>query len=288
MIVPLPAGSAADVVARLVASGLSERLGQTVVVDNREGGSGVIGTSLLSHAKGDGYTIGMATTTTLATAPILNPNLNYNPRTDILPVSMIGYSPYVLVTNPSVPAKTVADFIALAKSKPGVITYSSEGDASLARLGAELFAGMSSIKLNQVPYKSSTQAIVDLIAGRIDSQFGILTTTYQYIREGKLNALGVTTLKRVPELPNVPTIAESGLPGYDASLWLAVVVPAKTPKDIVDRLNKEINELVNDPKTRNVLNAQAISVNLMSPPELKTLVDGDFEKWTTLAKKAGL
>ncbi len=288
IVVPLPAGSAADVLARLVAAKLSESLGQTVVVDNRDGGSGVIGTGQVARAEPDGYTLGIATTTTLVTAPILDKKIGYSAANDFTSVAMVGYSPYVLVTNPGVPAKTVAEFIALAKSKPGALTYSSVGDASLARLGAELFSSMAGIQLTQVPYKSSTQAIIDLVSGRIDSQFGILATTHQYIREGKLTALGVTTPRRVPDFPDIPTIAESGLPGFESNLWIGVVAPAKTDERIVQRLNAEIDKALAEPETTKLLYNQAIVVDAGPPEKLRQRVESDMAKWSALAAKAGL
>ena len=288
LIVPLPAGSAADTVARLIGAKLSERLGQSVVVVNRDGASGAVGTREIAKAAPDGYTLGVATSTTLVTAPILNPGVGYDPRKEFTPISMVGYSPYVLVTHPGVPAKTVEDFVALARSKPGALTYTSVGEASLARLAAELLASMSGIRIVQVPYKSSTQAIIDVLAGRVDSQFGILTTTHQYIREGKLNALGVTTLKRVPEFPEIPTISESGLSGYEASLWLGIIGPARLPEPVAARLNAAINEILAQPATRAALLAQAIVTDAGSPASFACYLLGVFVKWTELAKTARL
>jgi tripartite-type tricarboxylate transporter receptor subunit TctC len=287
-IVPLPAGSAADVVARLIGKGLTEKLGQTVIVDDRDGASGMLGTAQIAQATPDGYTLGIATTTTLVTVPIMNHGTRYDAQKDFSPISMIGYSPYVLVTNPSVPAKTVSEFIALAKAKPGQLTYSSVGDASLATLAVDLFSNIAGVQLNQIPYKSSTQAVLDLLAGRIDSQFGILTTSHQFIREGKLNALGVTTLKRIPEYPDIPTIAESGLPGYEASLWFAVIAPANLPPEISGKLNQAIGAILDDAGNRDLLFNQAIVVDLSSPSELKARIGADFTKWEELAAKAGL
>ena len=288
IIVPLPPGSAADTVARLVGAKLQERLKQSVVVMNREGASGATGTREIAKSAPDGYTLGIATSTTLVTAPILNPKIGYDGQKDFTLVSMVGISPYVLVTNPAVPVKSTAEFIALAKQKPDTLTYSSVGEASLARLAAELLANMSGIKIVQVPYKSSTQAVVDLIGGRIDSQFGILTTTHQYIREGKLNALGVTTPERVPEFPDIPTLSESGLHGYDASLWLGVIAPANVPAPIVNKLNATMNEVLVERETRATLFNQAIMVETKSPEEFASYVRADFSKWRDLAKKAGL
>ena len=288
IIVPLPPGSAADTVARLVGGKLQERFKQTVVVLNRDGASGATGTREIAKAAPDGYTLGIATSTTLVTGPILNPKIGYDGQKDFMPVSMVGVSPYVLVTHPGVPVKTVGEFIALAKQKPDTLTYSSVGEASLARLAAELLANMSGIKLIQVPYKSSTQAVVDVLGGRIDSQFGILTTTHQYIREGKLNALGVTTAKRVPEFPDLPTLSESGLPGYEASLWIGVIAPANVPAPIVSKLNAAMNEILGEPEIRTTLFNQAIVVETKSAEGFASYVQEDFEKWRELAKEAGL
>lgn len=288
IIVPFPAGAASDTVARLIGTKLSEKLGQPFVVYNRDGASGEIGTTLLSQAEPDGYTIGIATTTTLVTVPVLTPRIRYNALIDFEPIAMIGYSPFVLVVYPKLPATNVKEFIALAKAKPGAISYSSEGEASLARLGAELFANMAGIKLSQIPYKSSTQGVIDLLGGRIDSQFGILTTTQRYIRGGELKALGVTTRNRIPGFPDLPTIAEAGLPGYEASLWVAFIAPAKTPPAIVARLSTEINELLVQPAMKEALFKQAIFADPHTPAELRSRIEVDLKKWKDLATKAGL
>ena len=288
IIVPLPAGSAADTVARIVGQKLSEKLKQTVIIINRDGASGANGSREIMKAEPDGYTIGIATSTSLVTAPILNPKVGYDGMADFSHVAMVGFSPYVLVTHPGVPAKNVTDFIKLAKEKPDTITYTSVGEASLARLAAELLAHMSGIRIVQVPYKSSTQAVMDMLTGRVDSQFGILTTTHQYIRDGKLNALGVTTQKRVPEFPDIPTIAEQGLPGYEASLWLGLIAPAKVPAPIVEKLNATINEVLADKDVRNALFNQAIVVDPMSAPDFSKYIGSDIKRWSELAKAAGL
>ncbi|HEY2529044.1 MAG TPA: tripartite tricarboxylate transporter substrate binding protein [Xanthobacteraceae bacterium] len=287
-IVPFPAGSAADTVARLIGSKLSEKLGQPLIVENRDGASGAIGTAKLADSGGDGYTIGIATTTTLVTVPVLNKGVGYNPAKDFTPIAMVGYSPFMLVVHPSVQAKSVQDYIALAKAKPGKLSYSSDGDASLARLGAELFATTAGIKLNQIPYKSSSQAVIDLLAGRIDSQFGILTTTKRYIQSGQLRALGVTTSQRIADLPDVPTIAESGLPGFEVTLWIAVIAPAKVPQDIIATLSADINQALAQDDVKQALANQAIFVDMQSPAALRTTIERDVKKWSDLAGKADL
>jgi len=282
IIVPLPAGSAADTVARVISKELSVKLNQTVIVVNRPGASGEIGTSEVAKADPDGYTFGIATTTTLVTAPLLN-TAKYDPVKDIAPVALIGTSPYVLVVNAKVPAQNLKEFIALAKKRP--VTYSSVGEGSLAHLAASLFARTSGIKLTEVPYKSSTLAIVDLLSGRIDSQFGILTTTHQYIKEGKLRALGVTSTKRVARFPDLPTLSEEGLPDFEALLWLGLIAPANTAQPIVQKVNAIINDMLGRPKEQELLANQAIYAAPMSPAEMRQMVEKEISKWKAVSQE---
>ena len=282
IIVPLPAGSAADTVARVISKELSEKLNQTVIVLNRPGASGEVGSTEIAHADADGYTLGIATTTTMVTAPLLNA-VKYDPIKDIAPVAMIGTSPYVLVVNSNVPAHNLKEFIALAKKKP--ISYSSVGEGSLSHLAASLFARMGGIKLTEIPYKSSTQAIVDLLSDRIDSQFGILTTTHQYIKEGKLRALGITSTKRISRFPDLPTISEEGLSGFEALLWLGLVAPAKTPQPIIDKVNAVINDMLARPKEQELLANQAIYASPMSADEMKQMVETEISKWKAVLQE---
>jgi tripartite-type tricarboxylate transporter receptor subunit TctC len=194
----------------------------------------------------------------------------------------------VVVVNPKVPATTVAELIALAKAKPRTLSYSSVGNASQAHLAGELFAAMAGVELNHIPYKTSTHAVIDLNEGRIDMQFGILGTSLALIREGKLRALAVTTQRRIEELPDVPTMIESGLPGYDVSLLFAVVMPAGTPSPIVTRLNREINEFMATPEVKRVLAAQAIHVTSGTPDQLRARIAKEIELWRGIAQKAGI
>ena len=288
IIVPLPAGSAADVIARILGNQLSVRLGQPVIIENHAGASGIIGSVAIAKAAPDGYTLGMATSTTLVTAPVLYAKLPYDPLKDFAPVTTVGVSPYVLVVNPKVPAKTVAELIALAKSKPGVLSYSSVGNASQAHLAGELFASMAGVKLNHIPYKTSTHAVIDLNEGRIDMQFGILTTSLPYIRDGKLRALATTTEQRIKELPDVPTMIEAGLPGYEVSLLFAVVAPAATPAAIIDRLNHDIGAIVAMPDVQHVLAVQAIHAMSSTPDQLRARIAKEIEWGRAIATKAGI
>jgi len=287
MIVPLPAGSALDLVGRLVGQKLGERLGQPIVVENRVGASGVIGTEAIVRAPPDGYTIGMATTTTLATAPVLTPKLSYDPVNDVAPISLVGVSPYVLVAHPGVPARNIAELIALAKARPRTLSYSSVGEASLAHLAALQFSAMAGVELNHIPYKSSTQAVIDLNEGRIDLQFGILPTSLQLIRAGKLRALAVTTERRLDELPDVPTLAEAGLAGFEATLWLAVIAPKGVSPDVVARLNRDIAATIEDPDVRKAWLIQGIYPEGSTPQALRDRTVHDIAKWRALVPKVG-
>jgi tripartite-type tricarboxylate transporter receptor subunit TctC len=283
LIVPLPAGSAVDLVARLIGQKLGVRLGQTIVVEDRPGASGAIGTDAIARAAPDGYTLGMATSTTLATAPVLNPKLPYDPIKDITPVAQVGISPYVLVAQAGLPVKDLAGLIALAKQKPGVISYSSVGDASLAHLAGLLFSSTAGVELNHIPYKSSTHAVIDLVEGRIDLQFGIVPTTLQFIKNGKLRALAVTTEKRLDELPDVPTFDEAGLKGFDASLWFAVVGPKGLSPAIVARLNREITDIVAEPDVKSAWVAQGIYPQASTAAALSERIVRDLAKWRSVA-----
>ena len=287
-IVPLPAGSAADVVSRLIAQKLSERLGQPVVAENRAGASGTLAADALAKAPADGYTLGLATSTTHVTAPLFNAKLPYDPIKDFTPIALVGISPYVLVANPNVPVKTVADLIALAKSKPRTLSYSSVGQASQAYLAMELFTSRTGAEFNHIPYKSSTHAVVDLLEGRIDLQFGILGTTLELIRSGKLRALALATAKRSHDLSDVPTMSEAGVKDFDASLLFAVMMPPGVPPEIVSRISGEVSRIMGDPDVRRALAAQAIIATTSTPDELRDRLVQELALWRGLATKAGV
>ena len=287
-IVPFPPGSFADITIRIMQQKLGPRLGQTIVVDNRSGASGDIGSEALARAKPDGYTFGIATNSTHGTSPALNPRLPYNAVNDFAMVSMIGDAPYVLITAPNLPVKSVQDLIALAKSKPGEISYASVGPASLAHLAGALFSQMADVKLNEVPYRSSAQSVLDTASGRIDLQFGTMAPVLPHVLSGKVKALAVTSLKRAAVLPDVPTLDESGLKGFEASLWLAVIAPGKTPPEMVERMNREVRAVLADPEVVEALRRQGIEATPSSPDELRARMAGDIAKWKKLAQETGI
>ena len=286
-IVPFTPGSSSDTVARLVALKLGERLGQQLVVENRVGAGGGIGTEQVARAEADGHVLGLANTSTHAVAASLTA-LSYDPVKDFAPVSMLGSSPFVLALYPGVPAQTVPDLIALAKGKPRALTYASAGPATLAHLSGALFEKMAKIELTHVPYRGTAQSTLDLLEGRVEMQFGTIPPTLSHIRAGKLRALAVTGAVRNSTLPEVPTMAESGLPGYECVLWQAIVAPAATSPAIVARLNREVTTILNEPDVRAALAKQGVEAEPGSPDALGARIRDDVKKWREVITSAGI
>jgi tripartite-type tricarboxylate transporter receptor subunit TctC len=288
LIAPFPAASTVDVVARVLGQKLSVRMGQQFVVDNRVGASGNLGADAVAKATPDGYTIGVVTSSTHAVAATLSPNLPYDPIKDFTPITMIASSPYVLVVSPEVAAKNVPELVALAKRKPGALNYGSAGPASLAHLAGALFATMSDIKLTHVPYKSTAQSVIDLISGRLDMQFATIAPSLANIRAGQLRALAVTSKKRVAALPDVPTMDEEGVRGYEATLWFALVAPAKLPASIASRLNRETFDILNTAEMQETLAQQGFVTDAGPPEALTEQIHADIAKWREVISKAGI
>ena len=286
-IVPFTAGSSSDTVARLVAQKLGERLGQQLVVENRVGGGGSLGTAEVARAEADGHTLGLANTSTHAVAASLTA-IAYDPVKDFAPVSMLGSSPFVLALYPGVPAQTVQDLIALAKAKPRMLNYASAGPATLAHLSGALFEKLAKIELTHVPYRGTAQSTLDLLEGRVEMQFGTIPPTLTHIRAGKLRALAVTGAERNAALPDVPTIAESGLAGYECSLWQAIVAPAATSPAIIARLNREIGAVLADPDVRAAFAKHGVEPEASSPAALGARIRADLLKWREVITTAGI
>jgi tripartite-type tricarboxylate transporter receptor subunit TctC len=287
-IVPFPPGSSTDVVARIVAQMLSPHIGQPFVIENRVGASGMIGAEAVARAEPDGYTIGLATTSTHALASSLSASLRYHPLRDFAPVSMIGSSPYVMVTYPRLGARTVQEFIALAKEKRGKLSFGSAGPGSLAHLAGVLFSNMIGAHLIHVPYKSSAQSVTDLMTGRLDMQFATIPPTLPLIRSGQMQALATTGGRRSAVLPELPTVAETGLSGYEAVLWMAVVMPAAVPQPIIARLNRELVKVLGNPEVEAALRAQGMDMETSTPDALSARIANDAEKWRSIVAQAGI
>jgi tripartite-type tricarboxylate transporter receptor subunit TctC len=286
--VPFPPGSSSDIVARIVAQKLGERLSQPLVVENRPGASGALGTELVAHADPDGYTLGLANTSTHTVSPTLMAKPTYDPVKDFAPISMIGASPFVLAVFPGMQVESVPQLIALAKARPGELTFASAGPATLANLAGALFAKMAHIKLAPVFYRGTEQEVIDVIAGRVDMQFGTIPPSLQLIRQGKLRAIAVTGAQRSPTLPRVPTIAESGVPDYEAVLWQALYAPAGTPASIVARLNGEVNAILRTPDVVEALARMGVEAEPSTAQALGNRIAMEIGKWHDVAVGADI
>src|SRR5215831_7901398 len=288
LIAPFPPASTSDVVGRVLGQKMSQRLGQPVVVDNRVGASGNIGADAIAKAAPDGYTIGIVTSSTHAVAVSLSSKLPYDPVKDFTPIAMLANTPYVLVLYPGVPARDIKELIALAKAKPRALNYGSAGPASLAHLAGALFANLTDTQLTHVPYKSSAQSVIDLISGRLEMQFATIAPTLANIRAGQLRALAVTGRKRSDALPDVPTLDEAGVRGYEATLWLALMAPAGLPAGIATRLNRETLDILNSAEMKEALAQQGLVPDSSTPDALAAQIRGDIAKWRDVIAKAGI
>jgi tripartite-type tricarboxylate transporter receptor subunit TctC len=273
---------------RVITPRMADTLGQSIVIDNRAGASGSIGVEVGARAAPDGYTLTGGTTSTHALAKALNPHLSYDPQRDFVPITMIGHLPYILAVYPGVAANNLQELIALARAKPGQIRYTTVGDASMARLGGELLSSLTGIKITPIAYKSSAQSVVDTIAGRIELQFGTMAPVLPHVRAGRLRALAVTSSQRAPALPEVPTVQESGIKNFEVTLWLAVFAPAKTPRTIVDRLNKEFTSAINTAQVRDALLIQGLQAETMTSAAFTKYLDAEISKWREVARRANL
>jgi tripartite-type tricarboxylate transporter receptor subunit TctC len=287
-IVPFQAGSSSDTIARIVAQQLTDQLGQQIVVEDRVGGSGVVGTELVARSKPDGYTIGLANTSTHAAVVALSASLSFDPVKDFTPVALIGSSPFAVMATPTLPAASIPDLIALARSKPGAVTYASAGQGTLSHLAAALFEKMADVRLTHVAYRGTSQSSLDLMEGRVDLLFGTIAPSLANVRAGKIKALATTGARRNPMLPEVPTVAESGLPGYEAALWTAIVLPAGAPPAIVTRLNREVIAAVQAPAARASLHQQGVDAETSTPEALAARIKSDVEKWQAVVTSAGI
>src|SRR4051812_5033342 len=286
MIVPFSAGSSSDTIARIVAAKMSERLGQQIVVENRVGGSTIIGTDSVAESAPHGYTLELANPTTHAASAALNATLPFDPVRDFAPVAMIGVSPFVLIGATQVTASTLKDFVALAKAKPGSLSYASAGTGTLAHLAGELFKSKAGIQVTHVPYRGSAQSMIDLMQGRIDLSVSTIPPTLQHIREGKLRAFATMSEKRNVSLPEVPTVAEAGVPGCEAALWTAVVVPAGVPPDIIKKLNTAVLAAVATPDIRQALTIQGVDPEPGPPEAVGERIKADILKWKDVVAAA--
>jgi tripartite-type tricarboxylate transporter receptor subunit TctC len=288
IIVPLSAGGNVDIVARAVADPVSRSLAQPVVVENRPGASSLVGTLLVAKSPADGYTL-LAVANTFATVPLTVANPGYDPLKDFAGVTLTCLVPQVLIANPSLPAQTVRDLIALAKSQPGRLAYASSGNGSTGHMAMELFSSQAGVKFLHVPYKGNSQALVDVIGGQVAMMFDQVSTSAPQIRSGKVRALGVASLKRSPLLPDVPTIDESGLPGYEDITFNGLVAPAGTPREILLRLNRAVAEAVRAPELHERFLERGVELAASASPEaFGEYIRAEFDKKSRFARDAGI
>jgi len=287
-VVPTGPGAGTDLLARILAPRLSERLGKSVVVENRPGAGTVIAAEAVAKANPDGHTILMGTSTPLAINASLHKKLPYDPTKDFMPLGLIATVPFVLVINNDLPARSVREFIELAKSKPGAFSYGSTGPGTPFHLYAELFSSMTGIRMVHVPYKAAVAALVDLMGNRLQVMMTDLASSQQLIREGKVRALGVTTKTRADAVPDIAPIAELGVPGFDAAAWQMVVAPAATPKLVVDRLHAEIKTIMAMPETRQAIaRIGLVPVDSGAPEELQAFVRSEIIRWRDVVERSG-
>ena len=286
LIIPYPAGGGNDIMGRAVAERLSERLGQQVVIDNRGGASTIIGAELVARAPRDGYTLMLAPNTTLAIIPNMKANLPYDPVRDYEPVSLVSASAYLLVVHPGFPAATVKELVALAKSKPGQINYASPGHGTSNHLAAELFKAMAGVDLAHVPYKGTAQAVTDLLGGHIPVMFASTASVRQHVSAGRLRALGVSTAKRNPAVPDIPTIAEAGVPGYHSASWVGMVAPRGTARTVIEKLNSTLALVIRDGDLRQRLTGQGFDPEVSTPEQFAAYIQSELARYGKVIKAA--
>ena len=288
LVVPFPPGGSATIIARIIADKMSEGLGQQIVVDNRGGAGGSIAARQVAKSAPDGATLLLAFTGTLAVSPLIFANVGYDPRKDFAGIGLIGMAPSVLAVHPSVPARSVADLVGIAKAEPGKIQYGSPGIGTTNHLAGELLAAMTSIKITHIPYKGTGPAITDLLGGHIAMMFAPIPAAHGNVSAGALRALGVTSLKRSSLWPDIPTVAETGLPGFEVVQRSALLAPAGTPRTIIERLNKELNAVLANDEVRRRLAVEGGEPVPGAPEEYAADIDREEMRWSKLVATIGL
>lgn len=288
IIVTFPAGGPTDIVARAIGQKLTEAWGQQVIVDNRGGAGGVIGTELAVKANLDGYTLLLGTSSGLSINPAINPKLSYDPFKDLTPVSLVVINPQILVVHPSLNVSTVQELLRLARERPGQLNYGSVGQGSPQHLGMELLNAAAGTKMVHIPYKGTTPALTDLLAGQVSLMFNSMPSVLPHVRTGKLKGLAVGSAKRSPAAPEIPTVAESGVPGFEYVTWYGIFAPANTPRSVVMKLNAAIVKMLGEPDMGQRLASQGAEPAPSSPEQLAKYMHAEYERWRTVIKSAGI
>ncbi|KQP21976.1 tripartite tricarboxylate transporter substrate binding protein [Pseudorhodoferax sp. Leaf267] len=287
LVVPFPAGGGTDLIAREVANKVATANGWTIIIDNKPGSGGNLGVDTAAKAPADGYTLVLGQTSNLAINPTLYPKLPYKPETDLAPVGLVAQAPLVLVVAANSPYKTLADVVAAAKAKPETLNYASSGNGTVAHLAAELLQKQAGVKFTHVPYKGAAQGSTDLIGGQIQMYMSSVPTLIGYIKNGKMRAIAVTSQQRTADLPNVPTVAESGYKGFEAVTWFGVAGPDGLPKDAVARLNTAFNQALGDAEIKKKLAAQGAEVRGSTPEQFGALIKSEIVRWGKVVQESG-
>src|SRR3981189_2194352 len=288
LVIPFAPGGSTTIVGRGVADKMGELLGEKIVIDNRPGAGGTVGTKAVEKSEPDGYTLVLGYTGTLAIGPSLYKNVGYDPRKDFAPIGLIGNAPNSLVVNPSFPAKTIAELVAYAKANPGKVNFGSAGAGTASHITGEYFAASAGIKLVHIPYKGTGPALTDLLGGHIPMAFAPIPASHANVSAGLLRALAVTSTTCSGLLPDVPTIAESGLPGFDASLYYGLVAPAGTPRPVIDKLNRELRAALASNEVKKQLGLDGTEITPGTPEDYADFIDRDEKKWSQLVKASGV
>jgi tripartite-type tricarboxylate transporter receptor subunit TctC len=288
LVIPFVPGGSTSIVGRVIADKMSQLLGESIVVDNRPGAGGTVGTKVVAKSNPDGYTILLGYTGTLAIEPSLYKNAGYDPRKDFAPIGMIGHAPNSLVVHPAFPAKTVAELIAYAKANPGKVNFGSAGVGTVSHIAGEYFAQVAGIKLVHIPYKGTGPALTDVLGGHIPMAFAPIPASHANVSAGLLRALAVTSATRSSLLPEVPTVAESGLPGFDVSLYYGLVAPAGTPRPIIDKLNKQLRAALDSEEVKKQLAQDGTEITPGTPEDYADFIAKDERKWSELLKANGV
>jgi tripartite-type tricarboxylate transporter receptor subunit TctC len=287
IVVPSSAGGGTDIIARIVAPRLSERLGQQIVIDNRPGAGTMIGVELVAKAAPDGYTLLMCPST-LATNPVIYRKVPYNALTDFVPITLVLSAPNILVVHPSLPVKTAKELVWFAQARPGQLNFASAGAGTGPHLAMELFMSMTGTRMVHIPYKGSAPAIIDLLSGQVTTMIATMLTGLPHVRTGRLRALGITGLKRITAAQDLPTVAEAGVPGYEAVQWYGLLAPAQTPREIVMRLNREMVSILQSGEVKERFTSDGGDAVPTTPEDFGRYIKSEIEKWARVAKAAGI
>lgn len=288
IVVPYTTGGSNDVIARLLAQQLQTQWGQAVVVENRPGAAGNIGAAEVAKAAPDGHTLLLTNINITSMNPALMASMPFDPNKDFAPISLLGTTTLALVVHPSVPANTVIDLINLAQKEPGKLNYASSGNGSPQHMSAEMFKAMTRSQITHVPYRGAAPAVADVLAGQVQVTVGVVNQLIPHIRSGRLRALGVTSRKRIAQLPDVPTLDESGVRGYESEIWLGLAAPAATPPALIDQLNQSVRQVMSSPEVVSRLQGQGIDVLLSTPAQMRQRALDDLKRWGDIIRSAGI